>query len=75
MQPLTSCAPELPFPHLPAGLAAEPENSVRSLATMVVAYHETLSRDDQAEFVRQVMKFAGEKAGQLLRRKMESSRA
>ncbi|MFM7202161.1 MAG: hypothetical protein ACKO6N_15375 [Myxococcota bacterium] len=65
---------ELPFPHLPAGLAYEPENSIRSLATMVVAFHETLSCDDQAEFVRQVMKFAGEQAGLMIRRKMEPPR-
>lgn len=65
---------ELPFPHLPTGLAYEPENSIRSLATMVVAFHETLSCDDQAEFVRQVMKFAGEQAGLMIRRKMEPPR-
>lgn len=59
---------KIPLPHLPMGLVDESEDSVRSLATMVVAYHQTVPSELQEEFIRQVMKFAGEQAGQLIRK-------
>lgn len=66
--PTSSPAPEPshPFPHLPEGLELEGEDSVRALATMVVAYHGTVPMPLQSEFVRQIMKFAGETAGRLI---------
>lgn len=60
------------LPHIPEGLSQEGEDSVRSLATMVVAYHQTVPQELQEEFIRQVMKFAGEKAGQLIRSSWEA---
>lgn len=63
---------QCPLPHIPEGLCQEHEGSVRSLATMVVAYHETVPLALQEEFIRQVMKFAGEKAGQLIRSSWEA---
>ena len=63
---------QCPLPHIPDGLCQEREGSVRSLATMVVAYHETVPVAMQEEFIRQVMKFAGEKAGQLIRASWEA---
>lgn len=59
-----------PFPQLPAGIELESEDSLRALATMVVAYHDTVPPGLQAEFVRLLMKYAGETAGSLIRQHM-----
>jgi len=65
MFPVVQFAP--PVPRIPEGIPEEDSNSLGALASVLPAYHEALPSSLQSEYVRQLMKFAGEKAGQLIR--------
>lgn len=64
---------QIRFPRLPEGIPEEEGTSLGALAHVLVAYHKTVPRHLRDEYVRQLMKFAGEKAGQMLRMHLEQT--
>ncbi len=58
---------DIPMPCIPEGIPDEAGTSLGALAAVLVAYHRIVPASLKDEYVRQVMKLAGEKAGQLIR--------
>ncbi len=56
-----------PVPRLPEGVSEEESVSMGTLSSVLTAYYRTLPECMRGEYVAQVMRFAGEKAGQLIR--------
>ncbi len=57
----------IPVPLLPEGISEEESLSMSTLSSVLTAYYRTLPESVRGEYVSQVMRFAGEKAGQLIR--------
>ena len=57
----------IPVPNLPEGISEEESLSMSTLSSVLTAYYRTLPESVRDEYVSQVMRFAGEKAGQLIR--------
>lgn len=68
---LPEAALNAPVPRIPEGIPEEHGLSLGALGVLLNAYHRTLPPALREEYVRQVMKFAGEKAGQLIRSQLQ----
>lgn len=57
----------VPVPQLPDGVTEEESLSMSTLSAVLDAYYRTIPPSVRGEYVAQVMRYAGEKAGQLIR--------